>query len=349
MLNNEKSCDIESICSPKVIDLLAEVKNNKKLYHYTSPEGFFSIIKNNTIRFTDYRFLNDKSEYKYMLIPLSSVIERIIDKIDIDILLGLFLFVINEIDNITYSEYRNNIRIVLERLAKNGYDSEKLSGYVNNFHTFGNNTSIGYFFSTSIVNDSLDMWNYYVKNDKYEGYNIGFTFNGIMDCFKDIISNSITVSHGPVIYSRKEQEFILENIINIADINLKNEKIRRLNDWDESDKLSYIDSLLMQIMNLCPFFKDSHFENEQEYRFFLEINYIDEKIKNFITKSHFLKNGLLIPCCDVTINKENTIKTITISPIMEKMIAKIGVRSLLNQYNYKGNIEITQSTVPIRY
>jgi len=350
MSNNVKSGGLESIFSQTMMDLLEKVKSDTKLYHYTSPEGLFSIIKHNTIRFTDYRFLNDKTEYKYILIPLSSVIERIIDKIDIDILLGLYLFIINEIDNVTYSEYRGNIQIVLERLANNGYDSETLSEYCDYYRTVACNTSIGYSFSTSIDNDSLEMWNYYVKNGKYEGYNIGFTFDGIMDCFKDIISsNSITLAHGPVIYSRKEQESILEKIINTADINLKDEKKRQSHDWEENGKLSYIQTQLGQIIGFCPFFKDSHFENEQEYRFFLEINYLDEKSKNIITESHFLKNGLIIPCCDVTINKKNTIKTITISPIMEKMIAKIGVRSLLNQYKYKYYIEINQSTVPIRY
>ena len=347
MLNNEKSCDIESICSPKVIDLLAEVKNNKKLYHYTSPEGFFSIIKNNTIRFTDYRFLNDKNEYKYMLIPLSSVIERIIDKIDLEILLGLFLFVINEIDNVTSSEYPDNIRIYWRRLTQNGYNSKKFSEYVDYFHSEGYFKTVGYVFSTSSVNDSLDMWNYYVKNGKYEGYNIGFTRDGILDCFED--SNIITHTQGPVIYSRNEQESMLEKIINIADNDFKNEKIQRSNNWDEYERLSFIKNSLSQMKSFIPFFKDNHFQNEQEYRFVLKINNLDEKCKNFITKSHFLKNGLIIPCCDVTINKENTIKTITISPIMEKMIAEIGVRSLLDQYNYKGDIEITQSTVPIRY
>ena len=36
-------------------------------YHYTSPDGFLSIVKNNCLRFTDISFLNDVSESIYML------------------------------------------------------------------------------------------------------------------------------------------------------------------------------------------------------------------------------------------------------------------------------------------
>ena len=36
-------------------------------YHYTSPDAFLSIIKNDTLRFTDIRFLNDRSEGMYLV------------------------------------------------------------------------------------------------------------------------------------------------------------------------------------------------------------------------------------------------------------------------------------------
>ena len=35
------------------------------LYHYTSADGLKSIIENKTIRFSDYRFLNDIDELEY--------------------------------------------------------------------------------------------------------------------------------------------------------------------------------------------------------------------------------------------------------------------------------------------
>ena len=35
------------------------------LYHYTSADGLKSIIENKTLRFSDYRFLNDIDEIQY--------------------------------------------------------------------------------------------------------------------------------------------------------------------------------------------------------------------------------------------------------------------------------------------
>ena len=38
-----------------------------------------------------------------------------------------------------------------------------------------------YVFCTSIKGDSLNMWNYYLKNGKYQGYNIGISLEKILD------------------------------------------------------------------------------------------------------------------------------------------------------------------------
>ena len=36
-------------------------------YHYTSPEAFLSIIRSKTLRFSDIRYMNDKTESIYFL------------------------------------------------------------------------------------------------------------------------------------------------------------------------------------------------------------------------------------------------------------------------------------------
>ena len=40
----------------------SEVLSENEIYHYTSPNGFKSIIENSKIWFTDSRFLNDIEE-----------------------------------------------------------------------------------------------------------------------------------------------------------------------------------------------------------------------------------------------------------------------------------------------
>ena len=45
-------------------------------HHYTSPEAFLSIIQEKKIRFTDYRYMNDKSENVYVVKVLLDFLEK---------------------------------------------------------------------------------------------------------------------------------------------------------------------------------------------------------------------------------------------------------------------------------
>ena len=45
-------------------------------YHYTSPEAFLSIVQNQSVRFTDVRFLNDKTEGIYFVKALLDFLDK---------------------------------------------------------------------------------------------------------------------------------------------------------------------------------------------------------------------------------------------------------------------------------
>ena len=49
---------------------------DKTVYHYTSPEAFLSIIQNQTLRFTDIRYLNDRTEGIYFIKTLLDFMEK---------------------------------------------------------------------------------------------------------------------------------------------------------------------------------------------------------------------------------------------------------------------------------
>lgn len=54
------------------------------------------------------------------------------------------------------------------------------------------------------------MWNYYVYNNTYQGYNIGFNPVSFLKSFdvdiKDNKINSFSVNYGQIIYDYKKQE-----------------------------------------------------------------------------------------------------------------------------------------------
>ena len=56
--------------------MMTEIKYPEiDLYHYTSIESLMSILQNETIRLTDYRFLNDTQELSYALAWLKSILQ----------------------------------------------------------------------------------------------------------------------------------------------------------------------------------------------------------------------------------------------------------------------------------
>lgn len=68
-----------------------------------------------------------------------------------------------------------------------------------------------YLCSFSKNKDSLAMWNYYSKGNKYEGFNIGFYPYSIKESLKKLLGDKEAEFHiYPVIYSRSEQKRLIE-------------------------------------------------------------------------------------------------------------------------------------------
>ena len=147
-------------------------EKNKLKYHYTSPNALLSILKNQQIYFTDIRFLNDKSEDIYL-------VKLILDLLDE-----------NE------KEYPN-VREVTNVLFKNNRISDLQSLNAINIDY---SVPLDYIpmrkfvFCTTTESDQLNMWNYYVHNGKYQGYNIGFNIEKLLKSF-DIEKRKRQINH----------------------------------------------------------------------------------------------------------------------------------------------------------
>lgn len=121
---------------------LANEKTQYKddIFHYTSPEGFKSILDGN-IWFSNIKFLNDKSEdnYIYSLFPVK--------ELDFD---------------------KDFFKITQD--IKDAF--EKNECYKNNGQSFSKSNF--YVASFSKNPDCLELWNYYTRSTNGIGYNIGF-------------------------------------------------------------------------------------------------------------------------------------------------------------------------------
>lgn len=299
-----------------------------RIYHYTSPQGLYGILGNSTIRFTDCQFLNDKSEYTHIKGPLIKAFEEIRRDLHND-LEGNVLNMINEnfeSDDIKIASRDSGLTMCF---TKKRY----------------------YIFCASTAQDSLGMWNYYVKGGNYQGYNIGFSIGKLLDCFSSIKNPDVDVVHGKVLYKEKEQIDLLKDLLLKADQEL--EDILRnavsTEDFDLADQ-EVKGKVLNYIENYRLFFKDEAFSNEREYRFILKLPLEYTPNTGDPIKIGFeVKNGVFTPHCDLSINKDKTIDSIMLSPMFERELANQGLKRYLTLNGYNSKITIGQSRVPIRY
>lgn len=204
------------------------------------------------------------------------------------------------------------------------------------------------------------MWNYYVHEGNYQGYNIGFTVNQINKCLDFVKNTKGKVRFGKVIYKKSLQVEIVIRLFLETDSKYK-ELLNKAKEEEKDPKYEQIireeciGDIVSKIENLRFFYKDESFKSEEEFRFVLILpsEYVisgkgSELGKNLETGVS-INNGIFKPHCDVNIDKIKTISSINISPIMEGELAKSGINRAMKQYGYNKNIDISQSKIPIRY
>lgn len=143
---------------------------NIMVYHYTTTDALLSILKSESLWFSDRGYLNDASEG---LLPLT-ILEEVLDLIDI------------------YQSLKEQLRVCIQE------QKEKLL----------NGSNRAYVLSFSVDPDSLCLWNYYTKGNQIQGYNIGFQAELLTQAFhgeKPGVSNACTPIQRRVEYDRDKQ------------------------------------------------------------------------------------------------------------------------------------------------
>lgn len=276
----------------------------QKLYHYTSPEGLFNIIKTNKLWFTRYDCLNDYTEREYILDVLKSTCQRMKEQDKIDELLY------NELIDLTLDK-KETFPIITDKLNYQAFDSEY---YVCCF---------------SRERDSLPMWNYYSKKNKYEGYNLEFNID-LLDCVRNL-SRNCNIRCFDIIYNRSNQEDRIEDVIN---------KLLSI-DNDVSDIKNH---LLSYLKTYALAFKKECFKHENETRIVLIIPKDGNEI--FPIK-YRVSNGNIIQYIEYEFNKRN-MTGITIGPLVNAEVAQSTLWQFLKHNHYRFD-DIKISKIPIRY
>lgn len=291
------------------------------LYHYTSPEGLLGIINNEKImlRFSRYDCLNDINEGKELAIYYLEACNKSLKEGKIS---NEFFETINniEFDFKRLITYKSGIKCIME-------DRE----ITIDTHSTYKECEL-YICCFSLEPDSLPMWNYYLKNGSYQGYNLGFNFNSTIIYDK---STEIGFEYHilPIIYMKETKIQIIRNII---------EKFYNasVNSKDFSVCIDLIKDLLQ---NRILQFKSEHFAHENEVRIILCVPIDNSKIK----REYGIKNGNLVPYVYLDFEKSD-LYTVTIGPLTEKEISTRTLESLKKDYEGYDFI-VEKSSVPIRY
>lgn len=292
-----------------------------RIYHYTSPQGLHSILQSSSLRFTDCQFLNDKSEYIYIKEPLINAYEEIKASLQYDFVSPVIASLKDSFETLVLKATQSGASVILN-LATKKY----------------------YVFCCSTIQDSLGMWNYYVKDGNYQGYNIGFTVKQLLDCFLSI--DEPDVFYGRVIYDAREQINFLKDLI----LDTNQELTERVEQYGKPEQFKdeAKNHLLSHLERCRLFFKNECFVNEEEYRFIIRLpDDYTTKENGRISTGFDTRNGIITPYCQIKINN-NTIDSITLSPMLDRELAEQGLKRCLSSAGYS-KIPISLSKVPVRY
>lgn len=265
-----------------------------RIYHYTSPDGFLGIIKDDfNFRFTRADCLNDLLEGKQFLEVYETVCNEMVSE--------------NADFKQPNEEFFSKIKMPNEFLVDtdHGLDFVNIDTYIGSF---------------SLEPDCLPMWNYYLNNNRYEGYCLG------------ICTDSLPLHSLQIIYDDEKKKNMIRSVI---------KKICEFANH-EGNLTKFLGFMRNFLFNCCYIFKPSYFKHEREIRLIYHNNSISKTPIDFR-----IKNGMLMPFIKVKINKNN-LTSVKIAPLVKEEIAKHTTLELLKNYDYE-NVEVTNSIIDIRY
>lgn len=286
------------------------------IFHYTSPQGFQSILfqKPNSVTLWASRFdcLNDVSE--------GTIAEEILREVCDDLLAS------NQIDEYLYGLFSKVKPPRTALLHYNEGDSLKITRpeYDRYVCSFSKNK------------DSLSMWNYYSKGSRYEGFNIGFYSNVLKSTLETFFDSIEAVSYiFPVVYDKSEQKKVIEKMLL---------KLKELYQKDRESQIRYIIS--NRLLDWSLIFKKECFKHEEEVRIIVHLAKRETKIPVL----YRMNAGYLVPYIELTIDKD-CVSDVIFGPLLmddkQKSHQVNVMEELLAAKEYSAIVDY--SKIPIRF
>lgn len=280
------------------------------LSHYTTPSAVYSILSQEELWFTDYRFLNDFSEGEIIW----DVVESILNENQYEK---------KFIDSIKEVRTEQTIRV---NEIRGGFSCEKYIYYVCSF---------------SKNNDSLPLWNYYARTAETSGYNLVFNKSKLVNSIveKNLLQKS-DYALMKVLYREGEQKKCLKPIIDFF-YNIWVE-------YSPTKRALLIIEMYYLIQKLAIGFKHKAYEDEKEVRLVLTLT--EEYNQKFYDEnliSMRVKGNYFIPYLSLEIDK-NALNKIVASPYIKDQAALDSLKLFLCELSLS-NRDIFTSEIPVRF
>lgn len=300
-------------------------KYDGNIYHYTSPNGFESILFKDeekvTLWASRYDCLNDMSEGTIAIKIYKETCEDLLKS--------------KEITKEQYDEIAN--------LEANKKEFTSYKGYNIKSDLTERVERQKYICSFSINQDSLAMWNYYSKGNKYEGYNIGFHSIQIKQAFNHFYGSGISGRIYPVIYDKIKQKQLIKKFL-----------LKILEYYSTENKKTIKSEISRQILDWSLIFKSGYFQHEEEVRVIISIpkDSLEDVKKTSPLDIKYRNNyGYIIPYIELSFEK-NCVSDVCIGPIQYNDEQKETQKKILHErLNTNGYVlaELIYSKIPIRY
>ncbi|MFN3093306.1 DUF2971 domain-containing protein [Bacillus pumilus] len=275
------------------------------LYHYTSVYGLEGILEHKVVWVSHTDFLNDKTERLYSE---------------------------NIITELVKEKFETKLSAELKK-------EPRIKTILDNMLGIFQNRSVPTFvLSLSTNKDSNLLWSNYSKDD---GYNIKFDPEFLKNSDEIQIEDKLRevgiIFKSKVIY---DEEKHIQALSELADHYVEHFHNGGQSEEEFKEKLR---AMHIAFEVIASFFKDSCFQQEEEWRIVFFTKTDDLKV------NHRIMNGAFIPYVKLSFDK-NKVKGVTIGPKNNLDICEEGLKSFLETKKYDlETVEINRSKIPYRY
>lgn len=296
-----------------------ETKSPLMLWHYTTADGFYGIIREHSFRATDIYYFNDSSEVHYACELIVQALSQLTNK-EPNPSLQVITPLWQEFSRFATGEKEFPFRMCAVCFCESG--------------------------------DLLSQWRGYGALGG--GYALGFRTSDLLDFVSGVEGIWAML---PVLYDPREQRDLIQDTVNSAcgtlNQNLEQRSVKSGNQ-EQSIELAetVVENLTARLLQYVAAFKRSSFREEKEWRI-ADIDLLD--LPQNTPLQFRVRQGIIVPYRQLQLGNAEDEKSprlplsiVMKGPTLDRPLAVRSLRDVLRSHGYGDDVEIQVSEIPLR-